>query len=165
MSFAGAVFAAGPYSISHNGVALGLLRGDQSMPLIEPVRRVQLITGTHQFAATTIGAVGLGGDAFAQFVLMESRIAALLALWPYSALGKVPTISVDDYDLAHALVFTALAGTLAAAAGPASITASKAILREDSPLRRTFGPMLRETPVSMRLFPDNASSMSHFTQV
>lgn len=159
MAFGSAVFAAGPYSVVHNGVAIGLMRGDAQSPVCEIMRHSQLITDTHVYARTPIGAIGQGGEAFASFTCMEAVTAALAVLWPYSVTGKMPTVGVDDYTtLAAAMVFTAAAGTLASA-NPASITCSKAVIAEDFPMRYVYGPILRELPIRMRLYPDDYTNL------
>lgn len=161
--FNNAVFAAGPYSVTHNSVAVGLMRGDQQSPVVEVMRHTQLIQDTHLYARTPIGAVGLGGQAFASFQLMEYRTAALAVLWPYASIGKVPTVAVDDYEtLAAALVLTNAGGNMAAAL-PTSVTCSKAVIAEDFPMRYLFGPVLREIPMRMRLYPDDYTNMRFFT--
>lgn len=162
-TFNSAVFAAGPYSAVYNGVALGLMRGDQQSPTCEIMRHSQLITDTHLYARTPIGAVGQGGEAFASFVLMEAIAGALAVFWPYASVGKVPTVGIDDYNsLAAALVLTNAGGNLAAA-NPASVTCSKSVIAEDFPMRYVFGPILREMPIRLRLYPDNYTDMRFWT--
>lgn len=151
-------FAAGPYSVTLNSVACGLLVGDQQAPALEIVDRTQLITNTHRWARTVIGAVGQGSEAFANLVLMEYSSTLLSAFWPWGSLGKNSNISTDRYDAATALVLTAVSGTLAASAGPATRTAAKAVLSEDFPLRYLHGPTLRETPIRLRLFLDDTTN-------
>lgn len=158
-TFNSAVFAAGPYSAVYNSVALGLMRGDQQSPVCEIMRHSQLITDTHLYARTPIGAVGQGGEAFASLVMMEAITGALAVLWPYASTGKVPTVGIDDYNsLAQALVLTNAGGNLAAA-NPTSVTMSKAVIAEDFPLRYIYGPILRELPLRFRLYPDNYTDM------
>lgn len=151
-------FAAGPYSVTFNSVAMGLMVGDQQSPTLEIVDRTQLITNTHRWARTVIGAVGQGAEAFANLVLMEYSATLMAVFWPWGSLGKMSAISADRYDAAASLVLTAVAGTLAASAGPSTRTATKAILAEDFPLRYLKGPILRETPIRMRLFPDDTTN-------
>lgn len=163
MAFGSAVFAAGPYNCVFGGVSIGLMRGDAQSPVVEIMRHTQLITDTHLYARTPIGAVGQGGEAFASFTLMEAITGALAVLWPYSVIGKNPTIGVDDYTtLATTFVLTAAAGTLASG-NPASISAAKAVLAEDFPMRYVYGPILRELPIRLRLFPNDSSNQLFWT--
>lgn len=171
-----AVFAAGPYNVTYTGpaggtpVKMGFLRGSDQSPFLEIMRRSQLINRTHLYGETPIGAVGLGGEAFANLVMMEYLTAVNALIWPYpiagagSYFGAVPDVGFEDYNsVAGSLIFTATALTMAIPASSQSITAAKAVIQEDFGIQKRLGPILRETPLRFRLFPASSSSMYFWT--
>lgn len=162
MSFNSASFAAGPYNAVYNSVALGLMVGNEQGPRIQLIDRTQLITNSHRWARTVIGAVGQGGEAFANLILMEYSAALMAVFWPWGSLGKIPAICADRYDASAALVFTAQASTLAATSGPATRTCAKAFLAEDFDFSYLLANIVRETPIRQRLYLDDATNQRFF---
>lgn len=155
-----AVFVAGPYNVTLGGVSLGLMRGGEQSPMVEISRFNQPIDNTHVWGRTRVGAVTLGGAAFANLVMMEYLTAANAVVWPYSTYGTCPPVGTEEYDsLAAAMVFTAALGTMAASK-PATLTATKAIISEDFPVRYSLGPILREVPLRFVLMPTGAAGAS-----
>ncbi len=115
----------------------------------------RLITGD-TYAQTPQDAVYQGAEVFVQGRLIEyNATGALGAFWPYSstifALGVIGRLDVAS-SIAGALVLTALAGTPAAAA-PATLTFTQAILAEGFPVELLFAPDLREVPLRFRCYP------------
>lgn len=166
MSFNSSVFCAGAYAVTWNGSALGLFVGDTQSPAIEVVPYGAPINNTDQYGRTKLGVIGQGSDAFFAATFTEWKAAILAALMgAQPAEGRVGYVGNDYYDLAAVLVLTVQTGTLAATAGPATVTASKAIVAENNPYRIIYGPVLRETPFRMDLLPYLSSSNPvHYTK-
>lgn len=160
MPFDNSLFAAGPYDATYYGVDLGLMVGDQQAPSVEIIPRAQLITNTHRYGRTVLGAIGMGDEAFVNFILMEYRIAVMEALWGGNLLAAIRPSS-DWFDYADAFILTAQGGTLAASVGPASRTLYRTVLQEDFALREQFGPQLREIPIRMRCFPESDADYTY----
>lgn len=166
MPIGSAAFAAGPYTVTWNSIAMGLLRGDNQM--IRIARKHQRIENTNKYAQSLIGAVYLGRDARFSATLMEWKAALsgwLTLLFPESAgsPGQIGTLGTDSYDGAQALVLTATAGSLAASNGPATLTANKAVMAENFPVDLAFNPQLREIPLALDLMPYVSTVDVNFT--
>jgi hypothetical protein len=161
------VFASGAYSATWSGAALGLFVGDQQSPTIEVATKTQPIDNTDALGRTTIGGIKQGADAFYTCTFMEWKAAVIAAIVAaQGALGRVGPVGADLYDDAQSLVLTAQAGSLAAAVGvgPATITASKAVIAPNTNYRLILGPVLREVAFRMQLFPYLISSNpSHYS--
>jgi hypothetical protein len=93
-----------------------------------------------------------GADYEAMFLAMEYKAGTTGAWWPYGTLGLMGIIGRLRYSLSAALVMTAIAGT-PAAASPATLTASHALMSANFPTQLLFGPTLRKLPMQMDLFP------------
>jgi hypothetical protein len=132
----------------------------------------QLIIGDN-FGDGVQDAVYRGMNMFAGFTLLEFEAAkAQAAFWPYSTtwldMGVIGRLDVatgsNQAAVAAALIFTALANTPAALDGtPASFTFPAAILRENFPVEILFGPVAREVPLSMRLYPNSSGVVGTVT--
>lgn len=157
MPIDGASFAAGPYAATYDSVSIGIIRaggGQGSVLRIQP--EVQAIKGTNSYGSSLIGGIYLGRDANVRGVLLEYKTATLKLLFPITAgltVGRIGTLGQDVYDLAKALVLTAATSSLAAAAGPATLTASKAVLAPNFPLDISLDIQLREIPFDLALLP------------
>jgi xanthosine utilization system XapX-like protein len=172
MSFNGSVFVAGAYAAVWDSLALGIMVGEQSTPIIEEQQFDQPITNSDQFGRTTLGGIRQGGDAFYQATFMEWKSGPIAAL--YAALaGRAPAsgalaignigkviVGIDIYDLAAPLVLTPQSGTLAASAGPTLVTASKAVPAPNNSFRVLLGNVLREIPFRMQLMPYLVSTVT-----
>jgi len=170
MSFNNHKFAAGRYAVVWNGLALGLFQGQQGSPGLEQRKFGQVIQNTDRYGDTPIGLISRGSEAFWSGTLLEWAQATLRAAWPdggisLTGLGNVAAIGTDDYDAAQPLVLTVQAGTPAATNGPATVTASKAYLAENFPIRFFFDSTLRVLPIRMRLWPffPTQDLMQHYT--
>lgn len=167
MAIGGAVFAAGRYTITWNSLDLGIMEGDANSPVIDFTGFGEPINNSDAYGRSTIGAIYQGADWFAQWTFLEYKAAVKSALWPFHAtFGNMGTIGREYTDtLAQALVFTVVAGTAAATAGPSTITASKACLAPNFNPRILYGPKLRTIPCRMQLFPFvSASNNVYFTE-
>lgn len=158
-----APFTSGRYDGQLGGSALGQT-GDGVRNTHEVSK--QLIIGDN-FGDAVQDAVYRGMNLFTEFTLLEFESAkAEAAFWPYGNMYKMGVIGRLDVatDSSQAtivaqLVFTALANTPAALdAAPLSFTLPLAILREGFPVQILYGPVAREVPVAMRIYPDAAGS-------
>lgn len=142
-------FIAGQYTVTYNGVTIGQLESGINIiqqSIVEPIRGDNLAESDQDFAYQ-------GGNVFAELQSLEyNAIGVAAAFWPYGSLGVVGLPGRLGQDLAKALVLTAVAGTPAAAT-PATLTASKAILRPGQDLRLLFSPKLRKVPLVLQLLP------------
>lgn len=125
----------------------------------------QLIVGDN-FGDAVQDAVYRGANMFCGFTLLEFEAAkAQLAFWPYSAtiydMGVIGRLDVatgtNQTAIVKVLNFTALANTPAALdSAPLTFDFPRAILRENFPVEILYGPVAREVPISMRLYPDTS---------
>ena len=162
-------FIAGKYTVTFgpSGSLLPIGQIAAGITLEHAVSK-QLITGDNE-GQTVQDAVFQGHNVFAEFTMMEyDDDRARDVFWPYGTEGVQGVMGRLDVQLpvaAH-LMLTALAGTPAAGAtltdGPQSLTAEKAILAEDFPVRMLFAPALRDIPVRLRLYPYTESSVTKF---
>lgn len=141
-------FIAGPYTLTYNAQTLGIVEDAINMeltPVVDP------IVGDNLGGSIQDG-VYRGGNMYLDMVLQEYNAAgALAAFWPYAdAYGKIGTPGVLLSGVAKALVLTAVAGTTAT---PATITANKAVLAPNFPVRMLFGSRLRNVPLRFQLLP------------
>lgn len=117
-----------------------------------------MIDETDLYGMSTIDAVVRGGDAFYQANFREYKAGSLTQFTtPFGGtlgllVNAANPIGVLASGLAKALVLTSTTGTPAAAA-PATLTASKALLAENYPVKLLFDSRLREVPIRMRLYP------------
>jgi len=150
-------FIAGSYSVTWNTAALGQLEAGAT---IEHRDFKRIITGDN-YADTPQDAIHRGNEVFAQMTLIEYAAAGIAAaISPGSTAYLdfdriIGTLDVGSGTAnAKVLVLTALAGTPAAAV-PASITFSAAILAEGFPVSILFAPDLRTVPIRFRCYPDS----------
>lgn len=168
-NFNSSLFAAGPYDgvFGTSTVTLGLMTGAEQSPMVEIQRHGQLINNTHKFGRTPIGQINQGAEAFFSAILQEYNTSLLALLWNYPdatvSIGKMPAIGTDDVaSYAQPVVLTRQGTTLATTTGPATITMSRATMVEDFFLRYVFGPILREMPIRMRLYPSDPTALLFF---
>ncbi len=161
----GLTLVAGRYTITWNSVALGVLQSDGSSdPQIELTPLAMAINGTDGWGDADIDFISRGTNAFAQITCMEYKTGSIAAAWPFGTWGAFGTAGLLYGDSwAKPLVMTAIAGTTAAAA-PASITATYAILAPNNPIRKLYGPVLRRIPIRFVLLPYAATGDRHFVQ-
>jgi hypothetical protein len=152
MSVGGEVLIVGPYTATWNGVALGLFQGEGGLPTITSVGKAKGIASTNLYGLTTIDSIHLGRDMFFDAILME-YLKGVAALWPFDDwMGLGLPVGTLKRALSQPLVLTAVAGT-PAAASPATLTMSKAILADDHQGKIIYGPEVRTVPLRMQLFP------------
>lgn len=142
-------FIVGAYTATHNSVALGMTEEGYEMQW-EP--KAEMINRSDVYGDTMLDIIYRGCDWFFQAEFKEYKAGPIAVAFPWAALGVLGTIGRLGSDVAETLVLTATAGTPAAAT-PASLTASKAILAPNSNPRAQFNSRLRTLPVRLVLFP------------
>lgn len=129
-----------------------MFEGDAGVPTIEQSSKAEPIANTSRYGKSTIDAIYQGGDFFAQFMCEEYRTGSIAAWWPFGTMGLMGIIGRLYFAMSAPLVFTAVAGTPAAAT-PATLTASKAILAPGFNTKLLYGPTLRKVPIRQILLP------------
>lgn len=159
----GLTLVAGRYTVTFNATSVGLLESNGSTdPAIEAIPLAEAVNQTDGWGDADIDFVSRGSNAFAQFICKEYKAGSIGAAWPFGTWGSFLTAGLmmgDSY--AKALVFTAVAGTTAAAA-PASVTATYALPAPNNPTRLLMGPTLRKVPIRFVLLPYTSSGDKHF---
>ena len=149
------VFVAGAYTGTYNGVATGMTRQGHEL---EFTLKQETINESDLYGLTTIDAVLRGGDCFYQAEFREYK-AGSLACFTTPFTGSVGSIFSAAKPIgrlasseALALVLTSVANTPAAAT-PATLTASQALLAEGYPVKLLYDSRLRPVPIRMQLYP------------
>ena len=140
-----------------------MFEGDAGLPTIEQASKAEAIANTSRYGKSTIDAIYQGGDFFAQFQCMEYRAGSIAAWWPFGAMGVMGVIGRLYFAMSAPLVFTAVAGTPAAAT-PATVTAAQAILAPGFNTKLLYGPTLRKVPIRQILLPYTSGSVIWFSQ-
>lgn len=166
MPAGGEQLAAGEYTCTYGGISLGIFEGDAGVPTLEHMTKSEPVGNTSAYGKMVIDEIYQGADWFLSMTCIEWDDGPKTALWPYDAvLGHAGVIGRLLFDLSDAIVMTAIAGTPAASLGPATVTASNAIILPGYVPRILFGPTLRKVPLRFRLFPYlvSGSLVGHFT--
>ena len=145
---------AGEYTVTYNGVALGMMEGDAGLPTLESVSKGEAVDNTSIYGKSTLTHFYQGADWFAAYTCLSYSAASLAALWPFGTFAQMGIISRDMVSLAAAFVLTVVAGT-PAVGSPNSLTAPKALLSVGFNTRLLFGPTLRKVPIRQSLYPTN----------
>jgi len=108
-----------------------------------------------------------GGNVSLQFESKAFKAGSITPFWPWGALGVLYTAAAPiarlASNVAQAMVLSSTANT-PAAASPASLTGSKAILAPNSSARLLYNSKLRHVPVRLALLPtDSTGTGTHFT--
>lgn len=150
-----ATFIAGRFSATYNAVDVGITRQGHE---IEITLKQETINESDLYGLTTVDAVVRGGDAFYQAEFREYKSGSISCFTqPFTAaaggiFSTAKPIGGLASGLAQALVMTATANTPAAAT-PATLTASLALLAEGYPVKLLFDSRLRPVPIRMQLYP------------
>lgn len=126
------------------------------------------IDSSDQYADSLIDLLYRGGDCSITFTSKAYKAGSIAPFWPWGALGVMATAAAPigrlASDVAKAFVLTSTANTPAAAA-PATLTASLAILAPNSPARLLFNSKLRQVPIKLQCLPSLSSgTVTWFTQ-
>lgn len=148
---------AGKYSGVYSAVSCGILTDDGFRLSMTP--HAQEVRGTDAFAQTLLTCIYQGQDWRVIWRAKEWSAGAQKAFQIFgeqaggvSPRPKLGIIARDFVDMAAALVLTATTGTPAAAA-PASLTASLAILSPNANVDFELTSRVREVPIEQLLLP------------
>lgn len=147
-------FIAGPYTVTYDSNALGIM---EDAPRMELTNEGDAIVGDNMGGSVQDG-IYRGGNMFMDIMLQEYDAAgAAGAFWPFHTAfnGALGVIGVTWASLAKAMVFTAVAGTNAT---PSPITFNKAILAPRFPVQMLFGSRHRNVGIRFQLLPFNGGS-------
>lgn len=156
---------AGRYSATWNAQDVGITQDGYELRFGAKGERIDR---TDVYSMTLLDFVWQGlGECTLSFKCTEYKAGVIATFWPYGAMGVIHTTAAPiarlASDIAQAIVLTATGNTPAAAA-PATLTGSKALLSPDFPVSIVFDSRLRVTPVQLTLLPSVASgTLSAFT--
>ena len=128
--------------------------------------RWENIDESDAYGQSLIDGVWRGGNVSMQFESKAYKAGSITPFWPWGALGVLYTSAAPiarlASNVASAMVLSATANTPAAAA-PASLTGSLAILAPNSPAQLQYNSKLRHVPVRLALLPsDSTGTGTHF---
>lgn len=149
-------FAPGYYAMTYNGNDTGLVKDTRRL---RRRSRAAPITAD-KYGDSIIDGAYRGGDCFLLCTFIEWNANVRAVLWPFNAdFGVMGQCGRLMTDLAKEMVLTAEAGSPAATEGPATITASKAILAPENDVEVLFGNDSRDIPVLLQLYPYQDTSV------
>lgn len=168
-------FVAGRYSGAYNLLDVGITRDGYLLTLDS---EMEDIGETDAWGLTVIDGLWRGGNCFIQFTSVAYKAGSLAAFWPYggavnangvlgvlvdgtiAAPNQLPIARLAS-DIAKPLVLTSTAGT-PAAANPATLTATAALLSKNNNGRVMFNSKLRDVPVRLRCYPFTSGNITRF---
>lgn len=166
-------FIAGRYSATYQSNTVGPVNSDVGITKegykIELQTSLEVVSESDAYGATPIDGVYRGGQCMCDFTSLAYKTGSLAAFWPWGntstgpgALGTLVNsttlpIGVLATAIARTFIMTAVAGTPAAAT-PATLTTTQALLREGFPGSLLFHSKLREVPISLRFWPYDAGA-------
>jgi hypothetical protein len=144
---------AGPYTASYNAVDVGFtLDGFR----VGVEYSAEMINQTDLFGDMLIDMIYRGGNGKIIYNSRSYKPGSLSPFWPWGALGVMFTaaapIARSARAVSSAFVMTAVANTPAAAA-PATLTASKAILSPNTNAELLFDSKVRNVPTTLVCLP------------
>lgn len=127
----------------------------------------ELINETDAYGETIIDWVMRGGDVSLIFESKAYKVGSITPFFPNGAQGVLNTPATPmgrlASDAALAMVLTATANTPAAAA-PATLTGSKALMPPGQSNRLLYNSKVRNVPIRLQFLPtDSAGTARHFT--
>lgn len=157
-------FRPGEYTMTYGGVAVGMCTsGGKNLRFR---RKSKPINDTDRYGLSTIDHINCGADCFLTCTFKEWNAGVKDAIWPYGTAafdGLLGLAGVLDSSKAKTIVLTAVANTPAAAAGPATLTATHAILAPENDTNVIFGIEETDVPVVFQLLPYDSSGIRFFT--
>jgi hypothetical protein len=154
---------AGRYTSTYSAVDTGIAEEGYNL---EQGSKAEMIAQSDAYGESAIDAIYRGGDVFVDFLGLGYKAGAITPFWPWGALGVMLTAAAPLGRLASAVasahVLTAVANTPAAAA-PASLTGTLAILAPNTSARLLYNSKLRKVPIRLQYFPyDSAGTVKWF---
>lgn len=148
---------AGHYNATYNAVGVGYTEAGFEL---EQTLKQEVVDESDAYGGSTIDYVYRGGDCFLQWDAKVYKAGSYAPFWPWGTLGVMATSAAPIGRLAslvaQAMVLTATANT-PAAASPATLTASKAILAPNFNGRLLYNSKLRRVPARLQLLPSEAA--------
>lgn len=164
---------AGRYSATYNANDVGITRDGYALTIDSEWEE---IGETDAWGQSVIDGVWRGGNCFLQFTSVAYKTGSLQAFWPFGGPLAGPGVLGVLFDstqatplpiaqlasnIAKAFVLTATAGTPAAAT-PATLTATAALLARNNNGRIMLNSKLRDVPVRLRLYPFTSAGITRF---
>ena len=153
MSLDFGTFVAGPYTGTYNAVDIGMtLEGFR----YSQDYAAEMINQSDLFGEMLIDMIYRGGNARLSYTSRSYKSGSVSPFWPWGSLYTMFTtaapIARNARSVAQSFVLTSTANTPAAAT-PATLTASKAILAPNTQGELLFDSKVRNVPVSLLLLP------------
>lgn len=158
------VFRPGEYTMTYDGSDVGMCTSGGKN--VRYRRKVKPINDTDRYGLSTIDNINCGMDCFCTMTFKEWNDGVKKAIWPYGPNafnGLLGEIGELDSNTAKVIVLTAVAGTPAAAAGPATVTLHLAILAPENDVNVIFGIEETDVPVVFQILPADATGIRFFT--
>lgn len=148
----------GRYAATYDAVDIGFT--EQGFDLIQSLRE-EVIDESDQYGGSMIDYFYRGGNCQIRCDSKEYKPGSVAPYWPFGSMGQMVTtlnpIGIRASDVASALVLTSTPNTPAAAA-PATLTATYAVLAPGQQSTLLFNSKLRRVPIFLQLLPYTASS-------
>lgn len=149
-------FIAGKYDATYNNVAIGVT--EEGFTLSQSLSQ-EAIDESDAFGNSMLDYIYRGGNCKIVCDSKEFKAGSITPYWPWGPLGQLASAAAPIGRLAsavaQALVLTSTAATPAAAA-PASLTGTFAILSPGQEGRLLFNSKLRRVPISLSLLPSSS---------
>lgn len=161
-----ATIIGGPYTVTWNSLALGIMEGDQGVPTVVTRSMARMVESSDQYGAVQLGGFYLGARGRAMMRCLEYDAATIGASWPWGVDGALGVVGRDLYELSKTLLLTRASDTNSFTPGltPATLEAQKAILAPDHDVTLMFGPMVRTVPLEFILFPYGSAPGTLYTK-
>lgn len=147
-------FIAGRYAGTYNAVDVGIADDDGYKLQMES--KAEMIDASDAYGQSAIDWIYQGGNCYLGWMGKEYKAGGISAFWPYGAFGQMSTPAAPlgrlATAIAAAMVLTSTANTPAAAA-PATLTCTQALLAPNSTADINFSMKLRKVPVRLQFLP------------
>lgn len=148
----------GRYACTYDAVDIGFT--ENGFDLIQSVRE-EVIDESDQYGGAIIDYFYRGGNCQLRADSKEYKAGSIAPYWPFGAAGQMVVatnpIGIRASDVASAAVLTSTPNTPAAAA-PATLTATYAILAPGQQSTLLFNSKLRRVPIFLQLLPYTSGS-------
>lgn len=150
-------FVSGRYSSTYNSTDTGITESGYELSIQSSA---DVIDESDAYGGTALDFVYRGGNVFMEFLGLAYKAGAITPFWPWGAMGVLLTgpapLGRLASNVAAAHVLTSVANTPAAAA-PASLTGTKAILAPGYDAKLLYNSKLRKVPIRLQYLPYDAT--------
>lgn len=150
-------FVAGRYAGTYNAVDVGITENGYETTT---ELKQEVVEGSDAYGDAILDYIYRGGNMYMEFDCKAYKAGSKTPFWPWGAWGGMATTSLPigrlASNVASAMVLTAASNTPAAAA-PATLTASKAILAPGFSGKLLYNSKLRRVPVRLLLLPSETT--------